>query len=107
MPWWAWLILALYVVGYALAFRRIAGQLAWHLQAVSSWSSEYPEGAQWVGAIATATFASLIWPVSIPVAWGLSKDQVGAGRLFYTPAHVRERIYKERIAELERQVGIR
>jgi len=108
MSWWGWLVLALYIVGYALAFRRIAGQMAWYYAEEGAYGRrEYPSAEQWFGAILTATFASLIWPVSLPVAWGLSTEQVGAGRLFYTPLNVRERIYKERIAELERQVGIR
>lgn len=105
MNWW--FALALYVVGYILTFRRIAGQLAWHLA-----SDRYryvddprPSAEQWSGAIATAFFGSIIWPISLPVAYGISSSRRGTA-FFYIPAKAKDDIYRARIAELEKKTGV-
>lgn len=108
MPWWAWLLLALYIVAYALAFRRIAGQWAWHFaeNGFDKNAARTPTGEHWFGAIAAAFFLSFVWPFALPVAYGIQTAKHG-GSLFYTPPNARERLYKARIEQLEREAGIR
>ena len=107
--------LCAYLVGYAIAFRRMAGQLAWHYYGVQQKKypilyegKRYPDGEQWFGAILCALLLSIFWPVTLPMAHGLSVAKITFGSsMFYTPPNQRERLYKERISELEREVGIR
>jgi hypothetical protein len=64
-----------------------------------------PSGEQWFGAIAGATLASIVWPLSLPVAYGIEGSRQG-GNFFYIPKDKKERIYKDRITALEKEVGI-
>lgn len=110
-----WLIPTLVgIVGYTFAFRRIAGQLAWYYCAAhnKSWGKygrehlyNSPNGEQWCGAIVLALITAIIWPISLPIAYGLEGSHKG-GKFFYIPKDQKERIYKQRIAALEKEVGI-
>jgi len=108
-----WTLGFMYAVGYLLAFRRIAGQLAWHFVGqdrlnypTTYGNRKFPSGEQWSGAIFGSALLSLVWPLSIPVAYSIAGSRSGAG-LLYMPPVERERIMSARIAELEREAGIR
>lgn len=107
MMWWFGL--AVYLVGYVLTFRRIAGQMAWHLHSNPRYSwqrgTAAPVAGQWGVAISVALAVALVWPVSLPIAHALASARNGAG-FFYIPSKERERIMQERIRELEREVGV-
>lgn len=107
-----WTIVAFYVVGYVISFRRIAGQMAWHYAENGLFKSydRTPTGEHWFGAIAAGFLLSLVWPLSLPIAYGIAAQSSG---LFYTPPEVRERFSEEarresdeRIRQLEREAGI-
>lgn len=103
----------LYLVGYALTFRRIAGQLAWHSYAhqMREYRCLYegkpcPGGEQWFGAIVASSVLSVAWPISLPVAHALARARFGTG-FFYIPPSERGRLREDRIRELEKAAGLR
>lgn len=67
----------------------------------------HPDGEQWFGALLSAAALSFVWPLSLPVAYGIRSAREGAQAAFYLPPAERERIYRDRISQLEREVGIR
>lgn len=109
-----WVVpLFFYLIGYTIAFRRIAGQLAWHsyhaqqkAYRVLYEDKVVPGGEQWFGSIVASLILSVVWPVSLPVAYGLAAAQLGTG-IFYTPRSDRERLQQQRIRELEKAAGLR
>lgn len=109
MGWLLWIGLAVYLFGYVLAFRRIAGQLAWHLHANPAYSWQRgkpaPVAGQWGTAISVAIGVAFVWPVSLPIAHALTSARVGSG-LFYVPPKQREQLLEQRIRDLEREVGV-
>jgi len=107
-----WFLIGLYLLGYGACWRRLSGQIAWHCFATDrrSYPISYrdavtPSGENWFGAILGATLFSFVWPLSLVVAYGVAGNASG-GKMLYIPPQQRERMYKERIRELEREVGI-
>jgi len=115
-----WLMPTLvYICGYAFCFRRVAGQIAWHCRH-TEWTEDKrkyphtygntelgsPDSDQWMGAILGALFLSLAWPLTLPIAHGIHNAPSAKG-IFYCPPSVKMVKQQERIAELERQAGIR
>lgn len=103
-----WAAAALYALGYLFAFRRIAGQWAWYFAEHGFYGGRDrpPTGSHWAGAICAASVLSLVWPLSLPIAYGIAGSRSATG-LFYVPPKQRERIQAERIRELERLAGIK
>lgn len=107
-----WFVLgSFYAAGYSFSFLRIAGQMAWHFcdQDRKQWThlrgKQSPDGEQWFGSIMAALVLALIWPVTLTIAYGLAGQKTGKS-LFYMPPDEKEKIYKNRIKELERSVGL-
>ena len=99
MIWW--IILVIYVPGYIYSTWRFAGMLAWAAKFHAK-----PEIADLVMGWVFGPFLALIWPIVLPI----NTMHVRGGDLVkfsYVPPNERKKMYKRRIEELEREVGIR
>lgn len=108
-----WLILGVYLAGFSYTMRHIAGRIAWEFGT--------PDSFDIVTSLFFGAAAAIPWPVSLPIALLTEKGYepgtkvaVALEMLIRTPESIRveemkqrERESQRRIAELEREVGIR
>ena len=99
-----WFFGAFQIAGYLYTAWRISGQLFYGL----NWSHYDGPGYRYFCSIASASFLALAWWISLPISILSERaNKWGTSQLVYVPKDKREELYKERIRELEREVGIR
>jgi hypothetical protein len=101
-----WLWLGPYCAVAVIAWRLVAGHLAWWWFERNTWSYKRdhtsPDSERWIAAGVMGLFAALIWPVLL--LWRLlPRTNIGIG----AEARAKARQQAERIRELEKEAGLR
>jgi hypothetical protein len=113
MTWWGWLLLGTNLFGYQWVWRRLTWRFAYRF--LKSENSHFPElrveapdGFLWAAGILCGAFYAIIWPLWI-VTWYV--PGASAQSMFVPPPSekraLKEEGLKRRIAELEKEAGIR
>ena len=94
------IILGVYVLGFIVCLRNVSRRLAW--EDVPRYGSK-PDTDDYVMGLAIGAMASLIWPITLPIAW-MTEHPAIFDRVLGTPRRVEELHQKERIKELEAKI---
>jgi hypothetical protein len=95
------LIAVAYFIVAAFAWWRLSGLFAWGMK-----FGEVPGGDDIVFALFICFFLAFAWPISLPASV-MYEHGINGGKFLYIPKGEKVKMYKRRIEELEREVGIR